>query len=85
MNKLKKGDLFRNPVDLVLDVLDDSQNGLIPKNELKKAVVKVAKENSLEIDDQSIAKIVDTIYQSDNGTKTTKASRKSIRQALSNL
>ena len=37
-------------VGLVLDVLDESKNGLIEEKELKEAVKRVAGENNLTID-----------------------------------
>ena len=63
-------------------MLDDSKSGLIPKKELQEAIAKVADENNLDIDKAELKKLVDQIYQQDDGSKASKISRKSVREAL---
>ena len=69
-------------VNLVLGVLDDSKSGLIPQKELKEAVIKVANENNLDVDNQTLTEMVDAVYMNDDGTKANKMSRQSVRVAL---
>jgi hypothetical protein len=53
LNKMKEGRLLP-PQDavtaLVLDQLDESKNGLISQNELQEALVKVALNNNINVD-----------------------------------
>jgi len=64
---------------MVLDVLDQSKSGLILQKELKEAVLKVVRDNELEIDEQGLQDLVEAVYIDDNGEERTKISRKSIR------
>ena len=41
-------------INLVLDKLDESKSGLIPKRELKQAVRQVAEDNDLELDNATL-------------------------------
>jgi len=47
---------------MVINVLDESKNGLISQKELKEAVRKVAEENEIEIDDQELIELVEAVY-----------------------
>mgnify|MGYP002635141797 CR=1 FL=1 len=67
---------------MVLEVLDESKNGLIPKQEVTEAIKKIVYHNNLNIDNQALAVMVDSMYQGTNGNSI---SRKSIRSALQHI
>ena len=63
-------------INLVLDKLDESKSGLIPKRELKQAVRQVAEDNDLELDNATLNQLVDSGYASgEDGAKARQLSR----------
>ena len=63
-------------INLVLDKLDESKSGLIPKRELKQAVRQVAEDNDLELDNATLNQLVDSVYASgEDGAKARQLSR----------
>ena len=69
-------------VNQVMEVLEESKNGLIPQKELKEAVMTVLNDNNLDIENSTLVQMVDAVFISDDGTKTTQMSRHSVRKAL---
>lgn len=72
-------------VGMVLEVLDESRNGLIEEKELKEAMKKVAGESNLNIEEKALDDIIKAIYTNDDGIKANQLSRKSIRHLLEEL
>ena len=47
---------------MVLEVLDDNKNGLIPKKEVQEAVKKIVFQNNLDIENEALTQIIDSLY-----------------------
>jgi len=47
---------------MVMEKIDDTDSGLITQKEFKNALVKVAKENKINLDDQSLEEIVSSSF-----------------------
>jgi len=75
LKDMKKPESNSVVASLILDVLDESKEGLIPKMEFKEAVKKVVLENEVEMDDKTLTKLIDEIYKDGNGIKQSKISR----------
>jgi division protein CdvB (Snf7/Vps24/ESCRT-III family) len=78
LSLLEKGRLetAKDPlINLVMENLDHNDRGLITQKELKDAVVKVAKENNVYLDDQSLAEIVVSSFLKDDGSVAKEMSR----------
>lgn len=70
---------------MVLDNLTDCNNGLITKNELRKAIKEVASQNNVDLDNKDLSKIVDAAYTNTDGTLSSSVSRLQVREAMENL
>ena len=66
----------------MLDVLDESNSGLIAQKEFKDAIIKASTDNNVQLDDETLAEIVNKVYTSEDGSKAKQVSRQSIRKAM---
>ena len=69
-------------VNQVLEVLDDSTDGYIQKKDFKEALLKVAKDNNIQINGQDFDEIADELYINDDGTNVEEISRQQVREAM---
>ena len=53
--------------------------------ELKQAIMKMARENELEIDDEKLNDMMEAVYLNDDGEEKKQVSRKSIRKAMNEI
>ena len=68
-------------INLVLDALDESKNGLIDQKELKQAVRKIANDNDIVIDNEQLVQMVEAVYMNDDGAEAA-VTRNRIRAGL---
>ena len=68
-----------------MEKMDEMETGMVTEKDLKDAIIKVARENKINLNDQILEEIVTSSFMQDNGSVAKEMSRQSMRHAMESI